>query len=399
MPALLLVAGCKTELAAPSKPAYASCACRANADSEMCQTNITTDSLNCGACGVICDVGAPCVASQCDQAPAQIARTNVGTNLKTNASAVFWQDFHTVYRLPFAAGATPEAIATDQACGEFGVDDANLYYWACGVIRGAPNTCSDDLTRVSLVDGTRTVLVPSDTSGASCGALVVGATSVYELVTNDIHGGGGNPSIYTIYAAKIGVAGQTLATLATLQTQTRGPNGELDINSTSLVFSAFEAETLHILPITGGPMTALPLSIPADALFQFAVDNANVYVVTNDGSTCAATSGSLARPTGNVIKVPLDGRPNTILASFSGEGGQVVVDATHVYWATDTDVWKVPIAGGAPQAVAGNLWDNIACSCSVCGLSAGHSIALSPSEVYVAMSGQGAGSTLLEVAK
>jgi hypothetical protein len=53
--------------------------------------------------------------------------------------------------------------------------------------------------------------------------------------------------------------------------------------------------------------------------------------------------------------LPIGGGPPTILAQFTGQASSIAVDSGHVYWSTDTAVWKVPIAGGKVSSIAGSL--------------------------------------------
>jgi hypothetical protein len=85
-----------------------------------------------------------------------------------------------------------------------------------------------------------------------------------------------------------------------------------------------------------------------------------------------------------------------------GATGGIAVDATHVYWSTDTAAWKAPIAGGTPTPVAGNLGNGVAAyQCNNCGgggsMPQGGSIALAPSALYVFAGGTE--QAILKVAK
>jgi hypothetical protein len=74
--------------------------------------------------------------------------------------------------------------------------------------------------------------------------------------------------------------------------------------------------------------------------WMLAVDGTHVYV-TSGGS-----------PGGTVVKIPIDGSAPTELASQQDMPGSIAVDATHVYWLNATQVMRVPIAGGPPEALA-----------------------------------------------
>jgi hypothetical protein len=414
--ALVLALGCRARFEGPypCEKDFASCV---DPSQNLCETNTSSDGLNCGACGTMCDLGAACVASRCGQAAVTVAPLAASdpTNIETNASAVFWHGATSIFMLPASAGpgATPTTIAPDFLhCNStqgaaFGVDDANVYYFSDGSTCGGINNCGG-LVQVSLADKTRTVLVAPTTTGNSnfCGSFAVGPTAVYLLVSQQQ----GSSVVYTVFAAQIGVAGQTVQTVATAQSYNNPSTSPLAINSTSLFFEtsgANNSPALQVVPLDGGKMTALPLDINTYGFgVPFAVDDANVYAVAG-GCPCNGNSGGNqstgAPPVGRVARISLHGGPSTTLATFSGEVGGVVVDGTDVYWSTDTTAWRVPVAGGAARAVAGNLSNGIApFKCVGCGgggnQNQGSAIAVTASGVYVAVTGTNE-NAVLEVAK
>jgi hypothetical protein len=390
----------------PCKEGYKSCLDPAQ---NLCETDTVADGLHCGSCGVACGVGAACVASRCGQPAARIAPLAGGSpaGVATNSSAVFWHDSHDIFTLPFSAGpdAIPKNISNGDffTCGNarraFAVDEANVYYLSNGGGAG--------LTQVSLTDGTRTVLASAPASGGSnlCGSLAVGATSVYLLVSVPK----GSSATYTIYAAEIGMAGQTPKVIASLQSNSGSSNGTLAVNSTALFFlmkGANNVQSFQVLPLDGGPMTALPINVPDyGSDVPFVVDDANLYAVSG-GCACGGDNGgrngSGGLPTGSVVKIPLDGRASTTLAASSGRLGGIALDATNVYWSTDTSVWRVPRVGGAATAIAGNLSNGFAPSrCLTCGgdgQAPPTDVAVGASGVYVAVTGTNE-NAVLEVAK
>jgi hypothetical protein len=412
-----LVWGCRARFTGPypCEPDYASCV---EPSRNACETNTSTDGLNCGSCGKTCGVGALCVGSQCGRAATPLAALAPGsqTLLKTNSSAVFWSASNGIFMLPASASqnGTPQTIATDgTTCGNggpsFAVDDANLYYWSSGFSCAGTGGCSG-LTQVSLADGTRTVLVPPPMSGQAnpCGTFAVGATSVYLLARQQQ----GNVATYTLYSALIGVAGQTAKTLVSVPSYNGSSTGELAINSTALFFEitgANNVPSLEVIPIDGGPMTTLPIGVNTYWFgWPFVADDANLYAVgggcvCNNNNNNNNNGSSGLPPAGTVVKVPLGGRPSTTLATFSGEAGGIAVDSTHVYWSTDTTAWKVPIAGGVSTPVAGNLANGaVPVLCVSCGGGGSQNlptaIAVGPSGAYIAVTGSNE-NAILEVAK
>jgi hypothetical protein len=87
----------------------------------------------------------------------------------------------------------------------------------------------------------------------------------------------------------------------------------------------------------------------------------NIYFVTS-GCPCDNNGPSYnGPPTGQIVAVPIEGGAGTVLVpQFTGQASSIAVDATNVYWSTDSAVWTVPIAGGPVSSVAGNLTDGTA---------------------------------------
>jgi hypothetical protein len=413
--AVVLVLGCHSQFTGPypCKPGYASCL---DPSQNRCETNTATDGLSCGACGVTCGIGAPCVASRCGKVAVELATLNADspTLLQTNSSAVFWFASNNVLMLPVPAGAGTASTTVAKgiiACGNpgqaFGVDDANVYYWSDGSDCGVGTDCAG-LTQRALADGARTVLVPAAASAPSnlCGSLAVGATSVYLLVNQQK----GNMASYTVYGAQKGVAGQTLQTVATAQSYNSPLTSALAVNSTALFFelsNANNALSFALVPLAGGPMRTLSLDLNTYGYaVPFAVDETDLYAVAagcacnNNQNNGNQTSGGVL-PAGNVVKIPLGGGPSTVLAAFSGQVGGIGVDATAVYWSTDTSVWKVPRAGGAASPIAGNLMNSTApFKCVTCGggQPSSTAIAVGASSLFVAVTSPNE-NAVLEVAK
>jgi hypothetical protein len=74
------------------------------------------------------------------------------------------------------------------------------------------------------------------------------------------------------------------------------------------------------------------------------------------GGDAGLLSGVLTGGT-TVAAFPLGAGPPSVLAT-TGDGSpvtEVAVDPTNVYWVTSTSAWMVPIGGGTPTAIAGNL--------------------------------------------
>ena len=415
---LALVAGCK-KFSGPYMCAdgYASCV---NPSQNVCETDTTTDGLNCGDCGMVCAVGAPCLGSSCGQGAVRVAQSGSSALVKTNASAVFWSASNlssNVYSLPLsaAAGAAPAAVITDGVgLGEgrtpFAVDDANLYYLSlvAGSSSGCPSGGCVNLVQLAM-GGARTTLVPwtalsallsdagipvgNGAGGNMRAALAVNDSHVYVLFSLQ----SSNVISYALAGADIGVAGQAGQLLAKA-TSTNGFGGsELVANSTSVVFESWENNNpyLRVVRITDKQMSTLSSNGGpyGGGIGPLAADESSVYTISS-GCPCNNDNHPYnGPPPGAVTRIPLDGSAPQTLAPFWGTSGGIDVDSTHVYWSTDTAAWKVPLAGGTPAPVAGNLSNGVAAYQCMGGCNGGSSqsgptsIAIASSAVYVAATG------------
>jgi hypothetical protein len=242
----------------------------------------------------------------------------------------------------------------------FAVDDDNLYYLATGSPCGNSGTCPG-LTQLNLSTKTPTNLVSFQQPGGGgntnlCGSLAVDATFVYVLSSQQ----SGNMTTYAVGRARIGAAGQTLEMLGSAKSYNGSSAGSFIVNSTHAMFltqGTNGSQLLQMIPTGGGETTSLPYTINNyGSQTPFVADEENAYVV---GSGCPCSNDGnqpyQGPPQGVLAKVPLRGGPSVQLATFSGVTGDIAMDATSVYWSTDTSAWRIPFAGGVPKAVAGNL--------------------------------------------
>jgi hypothetical protein len=410
-------AGCRGQFDGPyaCEMGYASCTTQ-----DGCETNVTTNGAHCGSCGHSCNVGASCLDAQCGRGATPLAPLSASAQgpLRANSSAVFWSDSSgSIYEVS-AATADGGAVAPPVATGgftcnsgsPFAVDENNLYYWSDGVqCNNQPSGNCTGLTQVALSGGQTTVLVGPPSSGNApivnanvdtCGSLATDGTFVYWLATDQQ----GNAATITIYRASVGMAGQSPKVLATAQGYSGPSSSTLVVSGTNLVFDAYgqnNSPSFEIVPIGGGPATPLPFDVNTYGNgTPFAADDANVYVASG-GCSCDNNGGISGPPSGVITKVPLSGAPATTLATFSGELGDIAVDSNNVYWSTDSDAWRVPLLGGEPTSIAGNLTNgNPAYQCSGCGGENASPIAIAVTASGLFIADRNAGENeLLEVTK
>ena len=388
----LLASGCRAEFVGPYPCAdgYASCL----QDQNGCETSIRTDGLNCGACGKACPLGATCVNAACGARVPELASLMPGSQsaIAVNSTGVFWTEGGNIYSAPLSGGA-PTTVANDAyTCGpsvSFALDDNALYYWAAGSNCPQPGNCGG-LTKLSLLDGTSTVLVANQPAGNTaslnqCGSIAVDAENVYVLTTQQQ----GSVSTRAVY--KTPLTGGAPMLLATAQGGGGSQGDALALTPTHLVFEVWMSNgppSFEVVPLGGAPAFSIALPPYSNGGGAFAADADNIYVV-GSGCPCGNNSSS-GPPGGGVSKIAIGGGGGELLAQFSGQAGGIAADATTVYWSTDTTLWKVSKTGGSPIEAAGNLSGGVrGLQCNGCGGGASASstpisIALDATSIYLA---------------
>jgi hypothetical protein len=286
--------------------------------------------------------------------------SNGQETLEVNATTVFWMDNQNgqpeVLSVPIAGGS-PTPVATGLSCQAphtFAVDDSNVYYWSNGGtgIQGGPG--NGGLVELPLNGDTPTLLV-SDNNGinGNCPTTAVDATNVYWL--GQIPQPGQSPTALF----DVPIAGGMTTTLSMAS----------NYNTTGLAITPTDAivqvqsnngpSSYTAIPIAGGSPMPVPSTSGSSGVFT--ADATNIYFVTS-GCPCDNNGPSYnGPPTGQIVAVPIEGGAGTVLVpQFTGQASSIAVDATNVYWSTDSAVWTVPIAGGPVSSVAGNLTDGTA---------------------------------------
>src|SRR5580704_10801675 len=291
----------------PCEDGYASCT---NPGGNACETNVTSDALNCGACGVACGVGAACTDSVCGAPAVQLTTLSQPLNqqgtLEVNADAVFWMDNENgqsaILSVPIAGGAAT-TVATDVFCQgphAFAVDSDNLYYVSnesgTGSGQGGPG-----VVEVPLVGGPATVLVSNNNGGGNCPVVAVDPTNVYALTQVAQVG----PNVTELL--DVPLAGGATTTLA--MSSSYSPS-ELVITPTLAIVQVTDnsgPESYAAIPLAGGPPVPVAVSGNTPGASAFTADGTNIYTV---GSSCPCDDNGNSYsgpPTGQVVMLPVDG--------------------------------------------------------------------------------------------
>jgi hypothetical protein len=110
------------------------------------------------------------------------------------------------------------------------------------------------------------------------------------------------------------------------------------------------------------------------------------------GGTCSQGDGGLGLAvvgvlTGGatVVAFPITSGPPAVLAT-SGDGSPVIgvaVDSSHVYWVTSSTAWSIPVGGGTPLAIAGNLGGSVVPCAFSSGTAASTQVSIASDGTYV----------------
>ena len=308
------------------------------------QVDTSTDTANCGGCGVVCSATAPstatCASGRCLATLATVppALQSPGA-LAIDSSSVYWIDVGSngaLTQVPLSGG-TPIALATgypgfNVGPGSVAVDSTYVYWESQGTpvsIWRAPIGVGPD-AGVELVPGLTTPV-----------GIAVNAASVF---FTDHSGPVDGPGV----VEAVSTSGGPVTVLASVPA---APDC-LAIDGTNVYWGnqGTNGATPSVLsmPLAGLPDGGAPTVLATSAVFgtvpaALAVDSTSVYV------TFFSNSGP-----GYVAKVPIGGGPSTTLASGLTAPQGIAVDATSVYWVDVIagTVSKVPLAGGPVTALA-----------------------------------------------
>ncbi len=211
--------------------------------------------------------------------------------------------------------------------------------------------------------------IGSNPGGGSCDGLVLSDGTLYFA---DLSSCSNCENSSTLFGLSASAMAGTPASLASVQ---NWGGGSFVVSGSSVYFSACAPGNgpcggLGIVPVTGGAVTYGPTpngSGTEGGQGLVAADASNVYAVTS-GWNCDDNNGSNGPDAGmstpavltggtTLYAFPLNGGPPVELAA-TGDGSPVsgvAVDSTNVYWAAGTIVWSVPVGGGTPTPIAGNL--------------------------------------------
>lgn len=297
-----------------------------------CSTDLETDAKHCGRCGHDCQGGA-CTKGACQAVQLIAERANL-FGIIVDATHVYYLEnvAGIVARIPKAGGVAQTVCSNVQSFPRpFAVDDQNAY---CSTSTGIVRVTKTGLTPTLIVGGARDI-----------DALFVDGSSIYGVGTASFKAPitGGAPTALPIAMQRTGplTAEHDATTLfanhafdgiyvSPKSNASAPPTRLLEVPEPSGI--ALDAQYAYVAVRTTGTVkriaktggTATNIVTGVNAPRSIAVDDANVFFATGDGS---------------ILSCPRDGctAPPRILAEKQGEPLGIAVDAVAVYWTSRTN--------------------------------------------------------------
>jgi hypothetical protein len=305
--------------------------CSSN-DADGCETDTTTDGANCGSCGHSCQVET-CKGGQC--VPTVVTTWSKPQQVAVDTTNVYFTTgtpTGDVLSAPIATGMAMKLASLPNA-NYIAVDGQGVYV---SVFVG-PGGALGEIDSVPLDGGASHVsLTPGgvyEPNGVVAQGGIVFFASQGTLPP-------GNPG----YIGSVPTDGGTGPT--PLVPNQLGPE-QLALDGTNVYFNNFDngGETVVMAPRDGtGPPTVLAYMTYPSKPYGIAVGGSYVYVSDN------AIGGIYQVP---ITTTPPDGGvPLTLpMCADTGSSGNVVVDASHVYWVNSTTNTVNACSLGAPHQV------------------------------------------------
>ena len=290
--------------------------------------DLQTDALNCGACGHDC-LGGSCKGGMCQ--PITLTTASHPDRLAVDGTTVYWTEPSTVRKIS-KAGGSPFTVTSIVGPSDIAVDVTNVYFtrwYTPGPLMGA-------LMKVPLAGGAAVELYSNQNMPS---AFAIDATDAYINSNGGILAriplGGGAAQYLNTAAGLTGIAvdasdiyfadasgvrkapktGGPAATLAT------GTVGQIVLDDTFVYYAA--GTGVMKVGKAGGDAVVLAADYPE----SLAVDPVNVYFV-NPGNS-------------RIMKIAIGGGQPVVLAEQQNAPKSIVIDATCMYWATNTAIRKL----------------------------------------------------------
>jgi hypothetical protein len=383
----------------PCNPGFESCT-----TGNSCETDITSDPQNCGACNNQCPHGAFCMTGTCGPAPVAITQDVFDGAFAINTSYAFFpsaSDQSHLFGVPKQGGATFQVVSQFvQQPGVLAADDASVYYVG-GITTG--NLCQPiAASPAAPPDGG--IPPPRTLGGYPGNPCNAGAPGSMTVVGPTLFlGAPSNGNQYVV--SSIPTSGGPISPVATFS----NVNGvAIDSSNVYAIVVANAPCEIDSAPSAGGgsPTTLVnpndlnnnggggcPSALATDGKTVFWASNFSRNRSNNNSSdlVCILSVGGVS-PTARV--------PSVLSSVEANETPlKMVADGMNAYVLTNQSVWRFPTGGvGSPVRVAGNL--NLTTNCSGgsgpfnggcsnsgggCGMSSQIGLAVDDTSVYLSV--------------
>lgn len=268
--------------------------------------------------------------------------TNTGSypaHLVADNGVLFWSETseNPVQMIPLAGGS-PVALAQKMGVpAGFAVLGQDVF-WLEERSGVSPSGCAGPgvirrLNRTSLNGGATTLLATGDgCAGGSTDVVVDGGYAYWVSST-------ASPNTYTI--RKTPTTGGASATVTTTSwvpiVAIAGTAGTLYWMENNYPDST---GAIRRIPTSGGETVTLASGFTSRA-GTFAINSASIFHTEANFPSSE-----------NLIRVPLNGDPSSVLAVLANTPGKLAADDTSIYWIDSAGVSSLPVAGGSPLVLA-----------------------------------------------
>lgn len=296
-----------------------------------CETDGTTDSKNCGACGHDC-LGGACKGSTCQ--PLELATgQSMSWGIAVDANRVYWsnQGSGDIQSVPLSGGQATKLATGQNDPGDLVIDDTYVYW-------------------TNFSSGGAVMRVAKDGSAGSLKSISNG-TGPWGLTVDDTNAWFTNSDGTIRQVAKGGGSATTVVS------SEQDPKG-ITSDENDLFWTALKSGKVMKGPKTSPNTDKVELASAQASPLAVVLTDDTVYWVsagTYEYGQCSAADGK-------VMKVAKSGGTPVALASGQACPVDLAVDGDHVYFVNegtflsqayqyDGAVMRVPVAGGSAEAV------------------------------------------------
>lgn len=276
--------------------------------------DLLVDINNCGACGKICDAGAPCNAGACGVVPVEVASGQAAPfAIAVDGTNVYWANYGTsannyadgaIMQMPLAGGNPVQLASTFERPTSIALDASYVYWIEYSHIKRVP------------IGGGATDILLNELM-----VLFSNSPATYRMAKDGTTLYWSNDKMQEIRSMPLGGG-----PVSTVTTGTSGGTWSVAVNSTNVFWTdaASFPSTLRSAPKGGGAAVDLVSSSSVDPYANLAADDSYVYrTYHNGGVICTPLAGNL----------PYSG-------NIGGAGNAIALDGPTLYWSQNGQITK-----------------------------------------------------------